>query len=186
MTIEIIPLGFIEPDVLTYLKKHLTPIFHTEVRLAQPLPVPGHALSQTRTQFSSEIILDFLSQNKEKEKICLGIIDKDLYVPGFNFVFGMADPPRSICLISLTRLRQSYWNLPENKNLFFERALKEAVHELGHVAGLGHCPDPKCVMHFSNTLLDTNMKGGQFCLKCKITFHHLDSPFKDLNLGKDK
>jgi hypothetical protein len=28
--------------------------------------------------------------------------------------------------------------------------LKEAMHELGHTFGLGHCADPACVMWFSN------------------------------------
>jgi predicted Zn-dependent protease len=30
--------------------------------------------------------------------------------------------------------------------LFAERALKEAVHELGYTFGLGHCGNPRCVM----------------------------------------
>jgi hypothetical protein len=28
----------------------------------------------------------------------------------------------------------------------------ETVHELGHLLNLGHCPNPRCVMHFSNSL----------------------------------
>jgi len=166
--IEIIPLDSIEFSILAYLKENLTTVFNTEVELIQPFPAPKHALNKKRGQYSSEIILDFLSQiKKEKSKIILAVIDKDLYASWLNFVFGMADPSQKVCIISLTRLRQSYWNLPEDRSLFLERTLKEAVHEIGHVLGLEHCPGPKCVMHFSNSLLDTDKKEWQFCPRCK-------------------
>lgn len=51
-------------------------------------------------------------------------------------------------------------------NLFHERALKEAVHELGHFYGFVHCVNPKCVMHFSNSLQDTDYKDSHFCPEC--------------------
>jgi len=47
------------------------------------------------------------------------------------------------------------------------RAVKEAVHELGHTFGLDHCSDPRCVMHFSNMLADTDRKGREFCPSCR-------------------
>jgi len=48
-----------------------------------------------------------------------------------------------------------------------ERALKEAVHELGHLLGLPHCDNPRCIMFFSNTLADTDRKGPGFCPACR-------------------
>ena len=54
--------------------------------------------------------------------------------------FGEADIAGRKALISLKRLRQEFYSLPRNENLFRERAVKEAVHELGHTYGLKHCP----------------------------------------------
>jgi archaemetzincin len=50
---------------------------------------------------------------------------------------------------------------------FYDRAVKEIVHELGHTFGLGHCPNSKCVMHFSNSLADTDLKEAYFCNMCR-------------------
>lgn len=49
---------------------------------------------------------------------------------------------------------------------FRARLIKEAVHELGHTLGLEHCADPCCVMHFSNRLADTDLKGDAYCTRC--------------------
>jgi len=98
----------------------------------------------------------------------LGVIDADCYAPGLNFIFGQARLHERDCFIALPRLRQSFYGLPDDENLFRQRVLKEAVHELGHTYGLGHCPNPHCVMHFSNSLHDTDVKDAEFCPRCQM------------------
>ncbi|ODS32583.1 MAG: peptidase [Candidatus Scalindua rubra] len=97
----------------------------------------------------------------------LGIVDIDLYVPELTFVFGEADIAKKVAVISLTRLRQEFDDLPENLTLFRNRIITEAVHELGHTYGLRHCTNNNCVMFFSNTLSDTDQKGAVLCSNCK-------------------
>ena len=69
--------------------------------------------------------------------------------------------------ISVTwRLDNRFYGLPADEAVYLRRVVTEAVHEIGHVLGLGHCPDPHCVMHFSNSLADTDRKGYHFCERC--------------------
>jgi archaemetzincin len=74
-------------------------------------------------------------------------------------------------IVAVPRLRQSYYRLPEDADIFRQRVVKEAIHELGHVFGLEHCHDRRCVMAFSNSLEDTDYKGSEFCPEC-----HRDLP----------
>ncbi|MFC2068038.1 hypothetical protein ACFLTP_03385 [Chloroflexota bacterium] len=48
--------------------------------------------------------------------------------------------------------------------MFEKRAVKEAVYELGHLYHLDHCTNPKCVMHFSTSLVGIDIKGKTFLL----------------------
>ncbi|MFN3466335.1 MAG: archemetzincin, partial [Candidatus Brocadiales bacterium] len=66
----------------------------------------------------------------------------------------------------LCRLRQEFYGRPVDLTLLKERMVKEAVHEIGHVWGMRHCPDPCCVMFFSNSLADTDRKSDTFCKNC--------------------
>ena len=75
----------------------------------------------------------------------------DLYVADLNFVFGLADSHQKCAIISLARLQPEFFGQPGDPQLFRERALKEAIHELGHLRNLRHCSNPACVMFFSNS-----------------------------------
>lgn len=167
MDIEIICFGRIESFVLDYLKENLIKVYDAEVSIGKTQEIPEYAYNKKRNQYLSSAILDNLSRLKSRDKKILAVIDKDVYVPQLNFVFGEADILNEVCIISLTRLRQSYYGLKEDKDLFLRRTLKEAVHEIGHLLNLGHCASPKCVMHFSNSLMDTDIKDYDFCSNCK-------------------
>jgi archaemetzincin len=169
--IVLVPIGKVPADVSTWPAEALPQIFDCTCRIAPPLPHPDFAWDKRRQQYSAEAILSHVQRGKA---LCaLGIADLDLFVPDLNFVFGLASSNEGRAIIALPRLRQSYYGLQEDTELFRERVVKEAVHELGHVFGLAHCGDRRCVMAFSNSLQDTDYKGRDFCQRCrKALFGH--------------
>jgi len=126
------------------------------------------AFSPKRGQFHSSEILKRLKAVIPDDCLrILFVLDEDLYVPELNFVFGEAELGGPAAIISLCRLKPEFYRMKPNPNLFRERALKEAVHELGHTFRLAHCANPSCVMFFSNSLLDTDRKTSDFCQACR-------------------
>lgn len=172
----IVPFGNFEHNILIFLENELSQRLGFKIQITNPEPVPSYAYNVKRKQYYSSIILKKLLKLKSTGKeYILGVVDIDLYVPQLNFVFGEADANTGICIISLVRLQEEFYSLSPSRSLFFERTLKEAIHELGHTFGLGHCKHPSCIMYFSNSLLDTDNKGPDFCLKCKTRLNQYGS-----------
>jgi archaemetzincin len=160
------PLGNIADKIMERLKDEVGGIFRCPIEIKAGFSDLTQAYNPERKQYFSSKLLASLEKSEGEERV-VGIADVDLYVPRLNFVFGEADIVSGTAIVSLCRLKPEYYGLAPDEALFLERATKEIVHELGHTFGLGHCPDNKCVMHFSNSLADTDVKESYFCNKCR-------------------
>jgi archaemetzincin len=167
--IGLVPLGkSVEEALMLFLAGRLAEVFGVTVEISARMPSPRYAYEERRGQHHSSVILTRLRRAWEGVyDIILGVTDVDLFAPPLNFVFGEADMVHQVAVISLFRLRPEIYGQPANRGLFQERALKEAVHELGHTFGLMHCGHYRCVMYFSNSLSDTDRKSHSFCRRCK-------------------
>lgn len=166
--ILVIPIGIIDPDILDHIVRVLRETFQRETVLDNSASMPDKTYNTLRAQYNSTKILKKLEALKPEEyELLLGVVDEDLYVPELNFVFGEADVLAQVAVIALPRLRQEFYGLDPDRELFLLRASKEAIHELGHTCGLDHCSDTKCIMHFSNSLRDTDRKEPRFCTTCR-------------------
>ncbi len=166
--ILIVPIGTIEQDILDHVLSVLQETFQRGAIVGEPLTIPRQAYNARRKQYHTTRILKALEAVKPAScEFLLGVIDKDCYVPELNFVFGEADLLARVAVIALPRLRQDFYGYDPDRDLLLLRTAKEAVHELGHTCGFGHCPDPRCVMHFSNSLEDTDVKTTRFCDACR-------------------
>ena len=163
--IRVVAVGDVDIRAQRHLCMAVAETFGRKCRIANPLPAPGYAFDPRRGQYSAEAILQRLPVG-EAERV-LGVADLDLYVPELHFVFGLADQGGRRAVIALPRLREQVLGARGNEALFLDRAVKEAVHELGHTYGRKHCRDRRCVMAFSNALLDTDFKGNEFCPRCR-------------------
>jgi archaemetzincin len=168
MKITLKPIGDIDSNILEELKERLEQTFGCPVETAfENFNLEKAYYSKRKQYLATKLLSKLKKAGVAKGENVLGIVDVDLYAPGLNFIFGQAEIAAGTAVISLSRLRQEYYGLPSDRALFLDRTIKEAVHELGHTLGLDHCSNAKCVMHFSNSLADTDLKQAAFCSLCR-------------------
>lgn len=164
----IVAVGSPPVKVLKSLRESLALNLEAEVHLADQPMDPQFAYLDSRGQYHSTLMLGRLDQlHQQFSGRILGVTTHDLCIPILTFVFGEAQFPGRAAVVSLHRLRQEYYGLPQDEALLNERAQREALHELGHTFGLEHCPRWDCVMHFSNSVDDIDIKGGDYCTSCR-------------------
>ena len=156
-----------ESSVLSVLKTSVEDSFHAVVEVRKSIRSLAYAYDPIREQYDSPMLLERLRKMKrERGGKLLGIVDVDLFSPGYDYIYGEADVPAGIATLSLHRLRPEFFGEPSDRTLFEERAVKEAVHELGHLFGLVHCRDRKCVMRPCPNPENVDEKSRHICARC--------------------
>jgi len=166
------PGGEVDPVLVSWLREDLPGIFAAGLELYPALPLRREHFVKERKQYLADSLLgEFSSAVGGQGTVILGVTGADLFSPGLNFVFGIANRGRA--LISTFRLRPEFYGRGQAESIFRRRILVEAVHEIGHALGLSHCEYPGCVMYFSNRIEDTDRKGPGFCFRCARALERL-------------
>jgi archaemetzincin len=165
--LRIVPINTIDPAFLARLGLCLEERFLYSSTVERSLAVPRSAVNIARQQmFLSTLTGKILRQYPDGEGLILAVTDFDLYKTSHRYIFGDADEQRRIAVISLHRLRSEFYGEDPDDNVLFQRALKEAVHELGHANGLKHCYNARCAMYYSNSIFETDNKMSHLCEVC--------------------
>ena len=165
--IELVPLALADSEFLGRLCEDVSQVFHTPVHDVT-LPVNlDTAMDVSRQQYhSGQILVELLKHARAGDSKILGVTTRDLFLPVLTFVFGQAQVQNRAAVYSTYRLRNEFYGLPEDPELLYQRAIKEALHELGHTFGLRHCTMHPCVMNSSTYVEDIDLKPVEFCEPC--------------------
>jgi archaemetzincin len=97
----------------------------------------------------------------------LGLTNIDLWPgEGWNFVFGQASLGTRVGVWSTARFGNAK-GTEEERQLYFQRLLKVALHETGHMFGIPHCVAYECGMNGSNSLSESDRQVLEFCPECQ-------------------
>lgn len=172
--IVLVPCQFEPKSLMPSLRKRLEELLQIPVHIENMYCQPELFFDAQRSQYNALQILQSLPEiESQKTLICTAV---DLYIPIFTFVFGLARLNGCRGIISSHRLSPRYYGLPNDAEILLKRLIKEAVHELGHLAGLKHCRQFDCVMANSATADEVDIKSEFFCPECHSRFlRHFDT-----------
>lgn len=165
--VVIVPLGDFNPIVFSQQLEAAAKVYEWEptIRTEGPSLLQEHYVAKRRQYGASRVLLMLRESIVEQGKV-MGVTSADLFVPSLNFVFGLADMKRGVCLLSTARLTAPSIEGEPSRGLVDERFFKEATHELGHLFGLTHCLEPTCIMSFANSIYDVDRKLPMLCPDC--------------------
>jgi archaemetzincin len=166
--LHLLPIGNVDDGLLQELASRHGRNFS---RLLQGAPTrldPEFAFHGERQQYHSSEILHRMQSFSHRRFLanagsgCGRSLHPDSY-----FVFGEAQMGGPCAVVSAHRLRQEFYGLPADLELYRQRVIKEAVHEVGHTLSLTHCEDYSCAMAPSHAVEWIDLKEGTLCSGCR-------------------
>ncbi len=148
--------------------------FQTPIESGETLPLPDYALHPdkgARGQYDAQTLLDSLKGScPAGAAACLAFTDRDLFVPGLQYVFGLGHFHSRVGVISMYRLWDDKYDPVTGTEIApadpdpLRRALKVAAHEMAHEFSIAHCAHYRdCVMGGTNSLAESDRGSLMLC-----------------------
>jgi archaemetzincin len=168
MHVDIVPVGDVPARIKRAASAGLRSVYDCDVMLHDARALPADAYDENRSQYRAEAFIELAGRVGSAEKN-IALTTEDLFYRRRNYVFGLAYLSGNGSVVSTYRLQTAAdgGRLDRSEDeVFSGRVRKEVVHEIGHTLGLEHCSDESCVMNFSPTVREVDVKNQQLCSDC--------------------
>lgn len=171
ISIQVIALGPVDDRLLPIVAANVFAVFDLAAQVGRACEVPQGAYDPHRDQYEVAALLKSIENRRTvaanrqavAESKTIAITAVDIFVPIFSYVYGEARQGASTAVVSIHRLADK----PASAADIYLRAVKVALHELGHLFDMPHCEDDLCLMHYADTLAAIDRQHLQFCRYCR-------------------
>lgn len=172
--IDIQPFPDMSLDLIVKVNAELLKIT-PNVAINRTIALPASAYYSKRGRYRADSLIRFLKSKTPEGHITIGMTTKDISTTKGQKedygIMGLGYQPGKACVVSTFRLKK--------RNLT-DQFVKLSLHELGHTAGLPHCPISTCFMRDAEGKNQFDKETG-FCDRCKtyltVKGWTLESPF---------
>lgn len=169
LSIGLIRMGRLPQRVLRVIVANIQAMLEAPVEILPAIKIPEEAFQNHRCQYDAGLVLKFLSRlSFPDHPRLLAVTDVDLCSPIHTFVYGEAELGKNLAIVSNFRLMQTEEGIPAPEDIYYERLIKVALHEIGHTLSLYHCETPKCLMQVSRGLRHLDDLDIIFCDRCSF------------------
>ncbi len=172
--LEIVPAGPVDDGLLRALGEDLQAALALRWRVGDAVPLRDEWMDGETGHCRSVHLMRALMEEGRGGRWRLAIADAGLCAAEVGPILGEAALGGRYAVVGLAPLRAGSG---ADADVLRGRLLTEALHELGHLAGVGHCGRASCVMYPSSHIADSDRKGTRFCASCA-------EPLKRLGIRK--
>ena len=179
--IGILPFENFPQEEMDSVKAGIEKFYKKEVRILEKVDLPKSAYTEIRyPRYRADTLLNWVSDLRYPEiDIILALTTKDISLtkytdatkskikePEWKYkdfgIFGVAYIGGTGCVVSSNRLSAGV-----SKATYIRRLVRISAHEVGHVLGLPHCPNKRCLMNDANESIKTiDNSTGDLCDEC--------------------
>ncbi|MCP4634111.1 MAG: hypothetical protein GY855_14395 [candidate division Zixibacteria bacterium] len=165
----LVPLDETSRGLADWMTQQLANRYKFKINSGLVAKLPDEAFNSQRSSYYSSVILNKIQFLKASEdELMLAITEEDLFTPNTEFVLSDSDKLAGVGIISTQRLRPEFHGLPYDNEILRTRALKKAVHEIGHLLGLENCENENCVMFSSKDITEVDFQMDRYCQQCMV------------------
>ncbi len=178
--IGIQPYGNIADREVDSVKNSIEKMYGFEVVVLNKVDLPEMAYTEIRyPRYRADSLLHWLTyHHPDSIDIAVGLTNQDISITKYKEgtrevkdpewmykdfgIFGLGSVGGNACVVSSNRLHKNV-----SSKTFYKRLMRITCHEVGHVLGLRHCPEPNCLMNDANESIKTiDNSTGDLCQDC--------------------